>query len=205
MDTKIMNTNPEEKSFERVWAMFEETDRRFKETDRLVKEVWKQSRETDRQIKETDKKFDKYFGKLRELDRNWGKLVEALVRPSVAKQFRERGIPVVGSGQQMERHRNGDTMEIDILLESEDMVIVVEVKTTLSVEDVNDHIRKHLEPFRLFFPRYQDKKILGAVAYIHSEENAHRYAYKKGLFVLTFTSGDMVEIQNNLKFVPREW
>ena len=42
-------------------------------------------------------------------------------------------------------------------------------------------------------------KIYGAVAYIHVEEDADRYAYKQGLFVLTFTSGDLVEILNNEK------
>ena len=173
-----------EQGFQKVWEMFQETDRRFKETD---------------------KKFDKYFHKVKELDRNWGKLVEALVKPSVAAQFRKRGIAVIGSGQQVERMLGADTIEIDILLSDGDSLIVVEVKTTLRIENVDEHLQHHLRPFKRFFPEYQDKKIYGAVAYIHVEENADRYAYKKGLFVLTFTTGDLVTILNDDNFRPQNF
>ncbi len=193
-----MNSQVIEEGFQKVWKMFQETGKRFKETEKRFKE-------TDKRFKETDKKFDKYFGKVKELDRNWGKLVESLVRPSVASQFRKRGIQVVGSGQRVERQRGGETTEIDILLTNTDAVIAVEVKTTLGVAEVDEHIEKHLKPFKRFFPEYADKKVYGAVAYIHLEENANRYAYKKGLFVLTFTTGDMVEIQNDSNFKPRSW
>jgi len=52
MDTQLM-----EKGFERVWQMFQGTDKKFKET-------------AD-QIKETDKKVNKLTGK-------WGRFVEGL-------------------------------------------------------------------------------------------------------------------------------
>ncbi|OQX06441.1 MAG: hypothetical protein BWK80_50695, partial [Desulfobacteraceae bacterium IS3] len=90
-----------------------------------------------------------------------------LVKPSVATQFRKRGIPIIGSGQRVEREIGGETIEIDILLTDGDSVVAVEVKTKLTVEHVNEHIEKHLKPFRRFFPEYQDKKVYGAVAYIH--------------------------------------
>lgn len=186
-----MDSQTIEQGFQKVWRMFQETDRKFKETDQ--------------RFKETDAKFDQYFGKLKELDRNWGKLVEALVKPSVGRQFRKWGIPVSGSGQREEVHKNGESLEIDILLKNSDTLIAVEVKTTLRVEAVDEHIEKHLKPFKRFFPEYQNRKVYGAVAYIHVEENADRYAYKNGLFVLTFTTGDMVEIQNDDHFVPKVW
>jgi len=105
----------------------------------------------------------------------------------------------------VERHQNGETIEIDILLANTDVMIAVEVKTTLSVDDVNEHIEKHLQPFKRFFKEYQNKKIYGAVAYIHVDEKADRYAYKKGLFVLGFTADNLVTIKNDSKFVPKTW
>jgi hypothetical protein len=211
-----MDMQEMEKGFQEIWKLFAETNRRFQESQTELdkqfreigerfKETERQFKETDRQFKKTDKKFDKYFGKVKELDRNWGKLVESLVKPSVAEQFRKRNFPISGSGQRVERYYNGRLMEIDILLTDGDAVIAVEVKTTLSVSDVDEHIEKHLKPFKLFFPEYRGRKVLGAVAYIHLEENADRYAYKKGLFVLTFTSGDAVKIRNDAGFVPAEW
>jgi hypothetical protein len=193
-----MDTNVIEQGFQEVWQMFKETDKKFKETD-------KKFEETARQIKETDEKFDKYFGKLQEYERNWGKLIESLVKPSVARQFQKRGVPVVTTHQRIESTLNGNNIEIDLLLENGDTVVLVEVKTTLRVNDVNEHIENRLQPFKRFFPRYADMKVYGAVAYIHVEEDADRYAYKQGLFVLTFTSGDLVEILNDEKFEPKEW
>ncbi len=190
-----MDSQAIEQGFNKVWRMFEETDRRLE----------KNFQETDRRFRQTDANFDKYFGKLKEMDRNWGKLVEALIKPSVGRQFRKWGIPVSGSGQREEVHKGGETMEIDILLKNTDALIAVEVKTTLRVENVDEHIEKRLKPFKRFFPEYRDRKVYGAVAYIHLEENADRYAYKKGLFVLTFTTGDTVAIQNDERFVPRVW
>jgi len=178
---------------------------RFQETDKQIKETDKQIKETNSQIKETDKKFDRLFGKIHELDRNWGKLVEALVAPSVAEQFRQHNIPIIGSYQRVERQVNNQRIEIDILLKNKNVLIAVEVKTTLRVENVNEHISKHLMPFKTFFPEYSDHKVLGAMAYIHVEENADRYAYKKGLYVLTFSEGNIVEIKNDTHFVPNEW
>jgi hypothetical protein len=81
-------------------------------------------------------------------------------------------------------------------------VIPVEVKTTLNVNAVDEHIQKHLIPFKHFFPEYHNKTVYGAVAYIHVEENADRYAYKKGLYVLTFGDNEMVVIKNDKNFIP---
>ncbi len=204
-----MDMQQVERNCDQIWELFRETDREIKEAFRDIarrfQETDKQFQKTDKKFKETDKKFERYFGKLHELDRNWGKLVEALVRPSVAEQFRQRGIPVKGSGQREEAYLDGESMEIDILLRNGDSVILVEVKTTLTVEKVKEHITKRLRRFKEFFPEYHDKKIYGAVAYIHVEEDADRYAYRQGLFALTFTTGDLVTILNDEQFVPKNF
>ncbi len=80
-----MDMQEREKGFQEIWKLFAETGRRFQESQT---ELDKRFGETDKRFKETDKKFDRYFGKVKELDRNWGKLVESLVKPSVAEQFR---------------------------------------------------------------------------------------------------------------------
>ena len=197
MDSQVI-----EQGFQKVWQMFQETDRKF---EKSKEDADRENREIRRLFKESDRKFEQYFGKIKEMDRNWGKLVESLVKPSVATQFRKRGIPIIGSGQRVEREIGGETIEIDILLTNGDSVVAVEVKTKLTVEHVNEHIEKHLKPFRRFFPEYRDKKVYGAVAYIHLEENSDRYAYKNGLFVLTFDAKNMVKIKNDSKFIPKTY
>ena len=191
-----------EETDKKIEGYFAATSKQLEETDKQVKGYFAA---TARQFKETDKKLEKYFGKVKELDQNWGKLVEVLVQPSAAKQFQNRGIAVTGSDERKIKHLGGENIEIDILLTNGDDIIAIEVKTTLSVEDVNEHIEKHLKPFKRFFPEHKDKRLYGAVAYIHVNEKADRYAYKKGLFVLGFTADNLVTIKNDAKFKPVTW
>ncbi len=90
---------------EDIFRRFAETDRRFKETVREIKEDFK---ETDRRL---DKRFEETDKKIKELASlftgQWGKLIEALVKPSALKLFRERGVKVTETYQRLESRRNG--------------------------------------------------------------------------------------------------
>jgi len=44
-------------TFEKVWQMFQETDKQFKETRLQMQETDRKFKETDRKFQETDKKF----------------------------------------------------------------------------------------------------------------------------------------------------
>ena len=196
-----------------IWALFKDTDRRMKETSEQIREVarrqeelTKQQEETSRDIRLLSRENDSRFKDIRELfTGQWGKLVEALVEPSVLKLFQERGIQVIDTAQRLKTTKNGEQMEIDILATNKDSAIVVEVKTTLKVEDVNDFIIEKLSRFFEFFHKYKGMTLYGAVAGIKIEESADRYAYRKGLFVLTLSGEGMVVILNDEKFRPVEW
>ena len=66
-------------------------------------------------------------------------------------------------------------MEIDLLLTNDREAEVVEVKTTLRVEDVREFL-VDLTEFTFFFPRYAGAgvKIYGAVAGLRVEEASRR-------------------------------
>ena len=55
--------------------------------------------------------------------------------------------------------------------------VLIEVKSTLGVDDINEQL-EWLSQFKEFFPEYRDRKMLGAVAGIAIDEGADRYAYK---------------------------
>ena len=171
------------------------------EIEKSIQEIWSLFRKTDKRFKETDEKFKE----LRELfTGQWGRLIEALVEPAVLKLFQERGIQVIDTAQRVKARRDREEMEVDILATNDDSVIAIEVKTTLKVEDVNYFIGK-LERLFEFFPKYKGMKLYGAVAGIRIEEAADKYAYRKGLFVLTLSGENMVVILNDEKFKPKEW
>jgi hypothetical protein len=183
---------------------FQQTDRRFQETERLLKE---QSQETERQIQATvreNRRVNQQLSKqIGELGGAWGRFVEDLVAPACERLFVERGIPVDQVSQRVKRHRQGDTLEIDVLVVNQGHVLAVEVKSSLSVADVKNFI-SDLKRFPTFFPEYADMQLYGAVAGIGIESDADRYAYCQGLFVLA-QSGDGVVILNDEQFQPKAW
>ena len=95
--------------------------------------------------------------------------------------------------------------EADFFLENGEYAMPVEVKTELSVSDVNEHIER-LAKIREYMDARNDKrKLVGAVAGEIVAENVLHYAQKKGLYVLK-QSGDSVTIAaapHNFK--QQEW
>ena len=93
-----------------------------------------------------------------------------------------------------------------MLLINSNVAVVVEVKSSLSIDDVNEHLER-IEKIRKVSPKRIDLSgvtIYGAVAGMIVEGEADKYAYKKGLFVLR-QKGNIVEIVNDFKFKPKEW
>jgi len=206
---------------EEVWQLLgelvqaqKETERRFQETERILKE---ESQKTDRQIQQLSQQVEKTDRQIQELSQEvkrvsqevgnlggkWGRFVENMVAPACETLFLNRGIPVHLVTQRARKKLNGRHLEIDVLVTNENHVLVVEVKSTLSVEDVKEFIID-LTEFHQFFPEYNDKQLYGAVAGIEMEENADKYAYRQGLFVLA-QSGENIVILNDEKFKPRVW
>ena len=189
-----------------VWRAFIETDRKFQETDRLLKESAQEMdhrfKETDRRIKETDRLLKDLSRKLGDLGGRLGDFVEAMVEPALVELFKARGIKVHQTMRTMlSRDDQGQIVaEVDLLVVNTDTAIVVECKSNLSVDDVNDHL-KRIAGFKTHWPRYADYRVLGAVAGMVVPEQVGRYAYRKGLFVLA-QSGDTVTILNDAKFIP---
>ncbi len=171
-----------ERNFQEIWKLFAETDRKMQQTDR--------------QIQETSKKVNDLTGK-------WSKFVEGLVVPAAERLFRERGILVDKVSQRVRARENGEGMEIDVLGVDGEYAVLIEVKSTLGIDDVREHIDR-LGKFKRFFPEYADRKTVGAVAGIVIDEGVDRFAYKNGLFVIA-QSGDTVRLINDETFVPKEW
>ncbi len=205
-----------EKLFRETAERSKETDRQFKETDaklqKLFAEAAERSKETDRQFKETDARLDRLFKetdrqlketgkKIDNLTGKWGKFVEGFVVPAAEWLFEDWGIEIHEVYQRVRKRQNNRGMEIDILAINSEYAVLIEVKSTLGVGDIEEHIER-MGKFREFFPQYGNRKIVGAVAGISIEDGADRFAYKNGLFVIA-QSGESVKVLNDRDFQPR--
>ncbi len=173
-------------TFEKVWLMFQETRQQFQETDARIEKL---NQETNKIISVLGDK--------------WGHFVEGVVEPSMVRLFNERGIPIEETAQRLKKRVDGESMEVDLLGFNGDEVVVVEVKSTLTVEDVRDHLYR-LENFKRFFPRYAGNRLIGAVAGMVIVEEADKFAYRQGLFVI-LPSGDTAQLLNDKNFQPKHW
>jgi hypothetical protein len=196
-------------TFEKVWAMFQESDRRIRElsaeTDRRMRES---SEETDRKIREVAqhiKETDRQIGKL---GNRFGELAEHLVAPNIVQKFNALGFhfdEISGLRQIIYDESSGQKIaEFDIFLENGDSIVGVEVKSKPSYDDVEDHARR-LRILRLTKDRKNDKrKIYGALAGAIMPDSVKNAALKEGMYVITQT-GDTVKIDVPEGFIPKAW
>jgi hypothetical protein len=198
--------------FEKVWATLdriterqeetahrqEATDLRMMETARRQEETARRQEETDRQMKETDRRIGK-------LGNRFGEVVEYMVAPNLCEKFREFDLifPKANSGTRVSDHKNNIHFEIDIMLENGSIAMLVEAKTKLTTEHVNEHIER-LEKMRKYADLHGDKRsFLGAVAGVVLTSNVKDYALKHGFFAIEPSGETFNIIPPNGK--PKEW
>lgn len=159
--------------------------------------------ENDRRMEKLDRAVAEATRAVNALTTRWGRFVEELVEPAVVRLFQERGIDVKEKHPRVSVTRKEIAMEIDILAVDTTDVVLVECKSKLSKDDVDEFIEK-LQNFKIAFPAYKTYHAYGAVAGIEINQGVDRYAYQQGLFVIR-PSGDTVEIVNDQKFQAKFW
>ena len=165
-------------TFEKVWAMFQETREQMKETDRRIGE----------------------------LSNRFGELAEHLVVPNIKEKFSNAGLKFedISSNREIIGPEGRFLAEIDILLENRDLVIAIEVKAKPKNSDVDDHI-KRMEILRNRANERNDKrKYFGAVAGAIMNQNMRDYILENGFYLIEQT-GDTVKLTIPEGFTPKEW
>ena len=183
----------EKLDFDKVWAMFQETDRRFKETDVTFKETEMAMKETDKQIKELGKQIGG-------LGNKFGTFNEGLVLPSLYKLFKEK----FKCREFAVRYRfkaNGSYTKIDLLAISDDSCYLIEIKSHFK-SDAIEQLQKQIERFRKIKKEYADRKIYGAIVATHYDKDNIRELTRSGIYFISI-SDDLVNLQIPDNFEPR--
>ena len=202
-------------TFEKVWAALMETRQRMDESQKRAeesrmeyeKQVAESRNRADELNEQTQKRFDEVERQIGRLGNSIGDLAESMFSGSLWDKFDEYGIHVASqSVRKSIRDENKKLIaEIDVFIENGEYAIPVEIKTKLTMKDVDEHI-KRIEVIRGYFDKKGDnRKLLGAIAAGVFTQNALKYAHDCGLFVLV-QSGDSVTIADTPQgFKAREW
>ena len=135
-----------------------ETDRQMRETERQMKE---RSAETERQMKEhlaeTERQMKEHLAEtervmkersavlskqLGELGNRLGEFVEHMVAPAVVQLFQAQGVEVHEVHQEVSSNRNGEGVEIDLLVVNDGALVAVECKSKLTHAHVDEHLER---------------------------------------------------------------
>ena len=181
-----------------IWSLIKETQMNLKQfsadAEKRQAKIDRQIAETGRQLKRTGIKLDKFIG---DTGNRWGKLGENLVKGSLAKRLKERGIKVEAVVTNARKHG----VEFDIIALNGKEVVVVEVKATLDPPDV-DKFKNNIEKFKILWPDFKKKTVYGAMAFLlKSKRKAESLAEKQGFFVISAT-GDVI-VKNEKSFRPK--
>ena len=176
---------------EKIWATLDRITEKQEKAALEMENIRKRQKETNRQMKKLAGLFTS----------QWGKLMESLVEGDLVALLQARGISVRSTHPRVRGRRNGERYEFDILAGNGEEMVVVEVKTTLKVDDVKQFLGK-LNKFTEYEPDYRGKQVYGAVAYLRVEQDSELYAERQGLFVIRAT-GNSASIINDAGFRPR--
>jgi hypothetical protein len=191
-------------SFEDIKQLFKETDRKLSEQMALSRAEAERSRaEFDRRFLENERYLQNLSKRFGDLGNRLGEFVEGMVRPGLVRLFRERGLELHQTFRDMSAREGKEAAQIDLMAIDETVAVAVEVKSRLTVETVDEHL-KRMEKFRRLFPRFSDLRVLAAVAAMVIDDEAAAYAEEKGLFVIG-QSGDDAVLLNTPEFQPRGW
>jgi hypothetical protein len=176
-------------------------------------DVWAALMKTDAQIEQMSKRVDKTSEDVAELSKNiggvnntLGKLTEEMVTAKVLELFQNMGYEVGTACRNKKFYKESKRLaEIDVFLENGDVVVAVEIKTSLEVQDVNRH-KEHISRIRKYMDERGDKrKIIGAVAGGVVPDNVLEYAQQNGFYVLVQSGESICVAETAPEFEVKQW
>ena len=173
---------------------------REKEREKDREEARERQKEIERQMKDTDTRLGK-------LGNRFGEMVEYMVMPCLLEKFRELGFVFSKAYPHatIEDEKNNIITEIDITLENGDKVMIVEVKSKLTTDDITDHVER-MKKIRFHADLHNDKRIfLGAIAGIVMSKSEKIFALKNGFYVVEPSGETFAITVPEGVYAPKEW
>jgi len=187
-DIQTIPTYPKDIGFEQVWATLDRITQKQEETDRL--------------LKKSIKDYNRRFG---HINNRFGNLVECIISPNILDKFKELCLEfeTAAPNVKVRDHKNKIYFEIDVFLQNTTTAMLVEIKTELKIEYINEHINR-LEKMRTFSDLHNEKRtFLGAVAGITISSDAKKYALENGFYLIEPLGEDLNITPPYIKH--REW
>jgi hypothetical protein len=208
----------DELTYEKILELFKESEKRFKESERMLTEKFQETRlqfqESEKRFKESERTLTEKFQKTEKMISNLGtsvggviksigNITEGITFPSVTKELYKK-FKAEYVTPNLEKHKKDDSIEIDIFAYSNSVrneAFIVEVKTTLN-NDALKQLEKNLKKFRGFFPEHNEKKLFGIISAVKATQTMIDKVYKRGFYFATVKDG-LFKVEIPKGFTPK--
>jgi hypothetical protein len=135
-----------------------------------------------------------------------------MIVPNLKAKFNELGFTFekVSRDVEISDRKNNIFAELDYFMENGDCAMVVEMKTKLRTDDIDEHI-KRMEKVRLHAELHSEgrsadrRSYYGAVAGVVMSESEKTYALKKGFYVIEPSGESFIITSPEGAYSPRAW
>lgn len=153
-------------------------------------------------LAETDRILQENARMLKRLGEKFGGFTEGMAYPSMQSVLFERfGMSV--TAVHTIAYRGDQTLEVDVLAYGKEAVYVVEVKSHLREDGIQQMLRI-LREFHDFYPGHEDKKVYGILAAVHVPEDLEKRVLAAGIY-LARIHDETFEITVPDSFQPRAY
>ena len=166
-----------------------------------IEKVWEAMMEDRQQIQELKSNMDASQRRIEKnlggLGNSLGEFVESMFLAQLYKKFDKYGYTFTKQANQQVMYKDGRPLtEADSVLENGEYVMLVEIKTKMRNDFVDEHLAR-MEIFRQYMDERGDsRKIIGAVAGGTVPPEVLRYAQKHGLYVAVL-NGETVSVADS--------
>jgi hypothetical protein len=190
-------------TFEDVWAALMKFDAQQQKTDAQIEQMSKRVDQTSAEVEKTIKELSANIGGV---NNTLGKLTEEMVAAKVLELFQDLGYEVGTACRNKKFYKGRKRLaEMDVFLENGDLVVAVEVKTSLEMLDVNRH-KERISSIREYMDERGDKrKIIGAVAGGVVPDGVLEYAQQQGFYLLVQSGESICVAETAPEFEVKQW
>lgn len=147
------------------------------------------------ETRDNQKEMNKQWGAL---SNKLGTIVEDIIAPAVMPAVnRNFNREVLDFAVKVRRYIKAiDTKgEFDVIAVCEDMVFLVEAKSSPAMDNITS-FHNTIERFNLLFPEYTGKKLIPIIASIYIPEELIQFCTKEGFYDLAFREWEYMDILN---------
>ena len=159
-------------------------DRFIEKDEKRAEKADKRAEKIDERFEETEKLVDRLAKQIGGVDKIFGDMAEYVSFTNLKRLLREQaGIEIKAVGKRWKIDHEGREYEFDLIAEGTNAVVVVEVKTTLRSDDIDD-FAAIMPDVPAIFPKYQHMDIYGGFAYMKAQDGTEKRAHRHGLLTI---------------------